>query len=224
MRPVAQRARAAGGSAPGPRHPAPAPVPSRTSSNPCSMAEVAATELAARCRRPAPARRRLRLRSGVTTASASGTWATAVMTSVGGTLWRSPSAPRYSLFNESLPLTNGARCASDACAAGLHRHDELAERGGPARVAPREVVHQRDASGSAPTATTLRIASSTTAWAMRSGSVIAVPRVDADADRDARARRRVRPARRRRRASRCADADQRTHDGGRRRSRGRSGG
>ena len=48
-------------------------------------------------------------RSGVTHASASGTWATAVITSVGGTAWRWPSLPRYSLFSESLPETNGAR-------------------------------------------------------------------------------------------------------------------
>ena len=48
------------------------------------------------------------LSSGVTQRSASGTCATAVMTSVGGTACREPSLPVYVLFSESLPDTNGA--------------------------------------------------------------------------------------------------------------------
>ena len=50
-----------------------------------------------------------RCSTGVTQRSASGTWATAVITSVGGTAWRCPSVPVYSLLSESLPDTNGAR-------------------------------------------------------------------------------------------------------------------
>src|SRR4029079_18957408 len=54
------------------------------------------------------------VKAGPISAAASGTWATAVITNVGGTAWRRPSAPRYSLFSESLPLTNGAAWATDA--------------------------------------------------------------------------------------------------------------
>ena len=65
----------------------------------------------------------------MTVRSASGTWAIAVITSVGGTAWRWPSLPRYSLFSESLPLTNGAPWASGGVAAALDGGDEFAERG-----------------------------------------------------------------------------------------------
>ena len=69
------------------------------------------------------------------------------MTSVGGTAWRWPSAPVYSLFSESLPDTNGAPYVSGGVVAAAHGGDELAERRRPARVAPREVVEQGDPIG-----------------------------------------------------------------------------
>jgi hypothetical protein len=67
-------------------------------------------------------------RSGVTTESTSGTWATAVITRVGGTEWRSPSAPRYSLFRLSLPDTNGARWPQSARAAAVDRGHQFRRR------------------------------------------------------------------------------------------------
>ena len=85
--------------------------------------------------------------SAVTVRPTSGTWATAVITSVGGTAWRRPSAPTYSLFSESLPDTNGAPWA---IAASWHPRTAATSSPsvlGAARVAPREVVEQGDAVG-----------------------------------------------------------------------------
>ncbi len=70
--------------------------------------EVAAGELRRASSRAARATLPGAVSSAVTQRPTSGTWATAVMTSVGGTAWRWPSAPMYSLLSESLPDTNGA--------------------------------------------------------------------------------------------------------------------
>ena len=108
--------------------------------------------------------------SAVTVRPTSGTWATAVITSVGGTAWRRPSAPTYSLFSESLPDTNGAPWAIAASwqprTAATSSPSVLGRRGSPHE----KLSSRATRSGSAPTATTLRIASSTAAWAMASGS------------------------------------------------------
>ena len=94
-----------------------------------------------------------------------------------------------------------------------------------ARGSPHEKLSSRATrSGSAPTATTLRIASSTTAWAIALGVVHAVPRVDADADRRCRASSVGSASTTPSAWPRRRGADQRAHDGGAAGSRGRSGG
>ena len=120
--------------------------------------------------------------SGVTQRPASGTWATAVMTSVGGTACRRPSAPVYSLFSESLPETNGARWATAASWQPVDRGDQLAERGRAARVAPREVVEQGDPVriGTDGDDVADRLVDGGVGHRLR--IVQPVPRVDADAD------------------------------------------
>ncbi len=76
-----------------------------------------------------------RLSTGVTQRSASGTWATAVITSVGGTEWRSPSAPVYSLLSESLPGHERCPVGVGGGDAAVDGGDQLAE--GRSRAAGR---------------------------------------------------------------------------------------
>ena len=122
--------------------------------------------------------------SAVTQRPTSGTWATAVITSVGGTAWRRPSAPVYSLFSESLPDTNGAPWATAASwqpSTAATSSPSVARRG----VAPREVVEQGDPVGVGADGDDVADRLVDDGVGHRLGIVQAVPRVDADADGDA---------------------------------------
>ena len=132
--------------------------------------EVAAGELGRASRRGAAATLPGVVSSAVTQRPTSGTWATAVMTSVGGTAWR-------------CRRRRCTRCSASPCPTRTARRRRARRRGSPRTAAtsspsvagrrgsPHEKLSRSATwSGSAPTATTLRMASSTTAWAIASGS------------------------------------------------------
>ena len=147
--------------------------------------EVAAGELRAASRRAAATTLPGAVSSAVTQRPTSGTWATAVMTSVGGTAWRWPSAPVYSLFSESLPRHERRAVGDGGVVAAAHRGDQLAERRRPPRVAPREVVEQGDLVGVGADGDDVADRLVDDGVGHRLRVVEPEPRVDADADGDA---------------------------------------
>ena len=123
--------------------------------------------------------------SGVTQRSTSGTWATAVMTSVGGTAWRRPSRAGVRVVERVLAGHERRAEGLGGRAAAGDGGDERAEGLRVTGVAPREVVEEGDAVGIGADGDDVadRLVDGNGGHRLR--VVEPVPRVDADADGDA---------------------------------------